>query len=271
MRKIIENFKVAFNAIRKLFVNSFFYYLAIELAEDVLEDFIAYEITTVFLQGLSVFLTVTVSYGLKSLVKFIVKKITYKEGNDKLEKLKSFLNWVVANKKTLTGWTTSLVSSVTAVLGGTGVIDVSSIVPLYIGGFNITPLIFYALLFIGTVVGVKGKGLETTAEYNIRKEAEKAKKEAESAQKETTKESDAVIKEAKAKMKQQQKDAKKQARKEAKAKIKEAKAQAQAEHDKKVEEAMKQLIAEENKTIEQVVNKNIVETKATEITIVKEV
>lgn len=265
----MKRLKNALSTIRKLFVNSFFYYLAIELAENVLEDFIAYEIATVFMQGLSVFLTVTASYGLKSLVKFIVKKITYKEGNDKLEKVRKIWAWLVANKKTLGGRVSAFVSAVTAALGGTGVIDVSTIAPLYIAGFNITPILFYLVLFILVIIGVNGKGQETVAEYQTRKEAEKLEKEAEAVQKEATKEAKAVVKEAKAKMKQQQKDAKKQAKQEAENKIKEAEAQAKAEHDAKVEEAMKQLLAKEN---EQTTEKEeVVKETKTEITIVKEV
>lgn len=242
--------------LKELFVNSFFYYLAIGLAEEVLEDFIAYEISTVILKGLSTFLTISASYGCKILLKYVVKKITYKEGNDKMEKLKSFFSWLKSNKKTLSGWFTALASSVTAVLGGTGVIDVESIAPLYISEFNVTPVIYFGVLFIVTIIGVKGKGLETTAEYNARKDVEAEERALKEVNEKAQKEANAVIKEAKAKIKLDKKNAKKQAKADEKAKLKEAEDEAKAKHDAEVQKVVQELLAtEKNEELKSNVNK----------------
>ena len=227
---------------KEIFTSVFFYNLAIELVENILEDIISYGLSAVLTRILSTVLTIGASYGLKRLLRFIVKKITYKEGNDKVAKIKQFFTWVYCNKKTLGGWLSSLASAVIGALAGTGVIDAGSIAPLFIGNFNITPVLFYAILFVFAIIGIKGKGLEKIKEYFKRKEEEAANKAIIASEKNKEKEAKAVIKEAKAKIKKEEKEAKKKA-KEEEAKTKAAeKAKVDAEHDKKVEEVKQQLL-----------------------------
>jgi hypothetical protein len=88
---------------KELFVNSFFYCLAIELVEEIIEDIIALGVSAVITKAVSAVIVVSLTQSTKLVVKRIVKKITYKEGNDKMSKIKTFFTWIFANKKSLTG------------------------------------------------------------------------------------------------------------------------------------------------------------------------
>ena len=68
--------------IKELFVNSFIFYLAIELVEELLEEFFAFGITWIFTKAISTFTVVVITTFGKTIGKHIVKRITYKEGND---------------------------------------------------------------------------------------------------------------------------------------------------------------------------------------------
>lgn len=219
-----------------------------ELIEELLEEAIAFGITSVFTMFLAkalsvvgvVLLTQVIKKGLIATVKPIVKTFTYKEGNDKMSKIKQFFTWIWSNKKTLTGIASTAVIS----LSGTGVIDVTTLPELAIGGFNITPILYYGVLLVLACVGVFGKGFESIKEYADRIASEKAEK----ADK-------AIMKEAKAELKAEQKLAnqtqaqqeKATAKEEAKKLADAEKQKAEAEHKAKVEEAKAKILAENNK------------------------
>lgn len=85
-----------------------------ELLEEVLEELIAYSITTVITKAISflliVLLTQTTKVGLKMItkalfvmIKPIIKKYTYRDGNDKMEKIKNFFKAIWNNKWTISG------------------------------------------------------------------------------------------------------------------------------------------------------------------------
>ena len=199
-----------------------------EMVEEALEGLIAYALSSVVAifvtKVLSTFAIVSATQGIKVTIKrFLVpffKQLTYREGHDKMSKVKKFFTWLWCNKKTLLG------TASTAVMGlsGTGVIDVNSIMPLYIGSFNVTPVIYYACLAVLALLGVFGVGIEKIEEFFER--IGLIKKEKEEKQ---------ILKEAKKELKAEQKqdDTKKQEEE-----------KAQAEHKAKVEAVKAKLLAE---------------------------
>lgn len=145
--------------IKELFVNSFVFYLAIDLVEELLEEIFAFGITWVFAKALSTFAVVVITTGGKAIFKSIVKRITYKEGNDKMKAIQKFGQWIKGNYKPLLGTASAAVTA----LGGTGVIDVMSLPALDIAGFNITPILFYVIFGVLSIFGVSQKGWRNLA------------------------------------------------------------------------------------------------------------
>jgi len=215
-----------------------------EMMEEVLENAIAYMITNTFAilitRAVSTFAVVAATQGLKTLIKKIlspiVKKITYKEGNDKMKFFKKFWEFLKANKFSLIG----TASAVTATLSGSGLIAVEALPELLIGSFNLTPVLYYFVLGALSILGVSKKGWETISTYLTRVAEEKAIKAEKALVKEAQKE---IADEKKAEMKLV-KEAKKEVKKEEKAKAK-------AEHKEKIAEVKANLIAEASKTTEE--------------------
>lgn len=231
--------------LKEIFINTFCSYLAIELVEEIIEEIITFEISSLILKAFATIGVVLTTTTGKVMIKTLVRKITYKEGNDKVEKLKQLFKWIYSNKKTISGYITSIGSAVVASLGGTGVIDVNQIAPLMIGGFNITPILFYAVLLVVSLIGVSGKGFETVKQFFARKSEEKAEKAEKLAEKTAEKE---LKNEEKAKNQteaQKVKEAEKQAIEQ---KQKEEKEKAEAEFRAKVEAYKKDI---QNKKLEQ--------------------
>jgi hypothetical protein len=222
---------------KEFFINSFFCYLAIELVEEMLEELIAFGIASLFIKGLSTLLVVSITQSIKVAIKTLVKKFTYKEGNDKMDKFKQFFTWIKSNKKTILG----TASTAVAALSGTGIIDISILPELPVGGFNVTPILYYGVLLVFALIGVFGKGLESIKEFAERVKKIKAEKEKR-----------AIEKEAKAELKAEEKAAsqtqaekeKADAKKAADEKAKAEKEQAEKEHRLKIEEAKAKLLAE---------------------------
>jgi hypothetical protein len=157
-----------------------------------------------------------------------------------MSKVKQFFTWVWCNKKTLLGTASTAVIT----LSGTGVIDVNGIAPLYVGGFNITPMVYYGCLAVISLFGVFGKGIESIKTFFERVGLIKAEKQ-----------QNAIIKEAEKEIKAEQKLAnqtqaqqeKAQAKAQAEAQAKAEKEKADAEHRAKVEQAKAKLLAESKK------------------------
>ena len=82
-----------------------------ELVEEMLENLIAYALSSavaIFVtKALSTLAIISATQGIKVCVKKFVfpyfKRLIYKEGNDKVKKVKEFLSWLKANKGTLGG------------------------------------------------------------------------------------------------------------------------------------------------------------------------
>lgn len=220
-----------------------------EMMEELLEEAIAFGITSFITKALSTLVVIGITQitkrALMRICKPIVKSFTYKEGNDKMSKIKKFFSWIGtgfkwinANKKSLTG----IASGAVMTLSGAGVIDVNALPELPINGFNITPILYYGVLLILALIGISGKGFESIKAYAERIAKEKAEKQEK-----------AIIKEAKAELKAEQKLAnqtqaqqeKANAKKEAEDKAKAEKEKADAEHKALVEKAKAQILAEE--------------------------
>lgn len=219
-----------------------------EMVEEALENLIAYALSSavaVFVtKALSTLAIITATQGIKvSIKRFLVplfKEITYKEGHDKMSKVKQFFTWIWCNKKTLLGTASTAVLT----LSGTGVIDANGIAPLYIGGFNITPIVYYGCLAVISLFGIFGKGIEDIKTFFERVGLIKAQKEEKAIIKEAEKEIKAEQKLANQTQAQQEK---KTAKEEAISKAKQEKDKADAEHKAKVQEAKAKLLAESKK------------------------
>lgn len=168
--------------------------LILELLEELIEESIAFGIAFFISKAISTVFLVAVTHVGLIVIKKVVKDITYKEGTDKMDKIKTFFKGIFANKKTIFGSLTAVVTSALAVLGGTGVIDLSALPELNVEGFNITPIVFYGLLLAGSLLGILGKGPESIAEFQDR-----------IAEKDATKEAKAILKNEKKEQKQLEK------------------------------------------------------------------
>lgn len=211
-----------------------------ELLEEGLETFIAFAISSVcaifVVKALSTLGVVVATQGIKVAVKRflvpLIKKITYKKGNDKVEKMKKFLSWVWSNKKTLLGSLLAVVSGVLTAIATNAdlIMDLPALTFL---GINWTAVIFGVLVFAGVEVGVVGKGFETIAQYQERTAVLKSEKEQK-----------AIEKQAKKEIKAEEKLANQTQADKEKAKEKEI---ADAERKAKVEAVKAKILAEQNK------------------------
>lgn len=220
---------------RDLFQGSgltFIVVFVMEMIEEGLENLIALGVSALFSTVLLVCITQLAKIGIKKLIKFILpfaKSLFYKEGNDKMEKLKKFWSWLVANKCTLLGIGTGAVVAVS----GAGVIDVNSFPALVVGAVNITPILYYLVLGVLTIVASFFP--ETIEKFKARIVEKKAEKEAKAILKAETKEKRVVEKEAEKRLAEQEKQATlSQAEKEKS----DAEAKAKEAFEKKVKEAM---------------------------------
>ena len=241
------------------FTKGFTLLLTYEVIEELLEEAIAWTITTVMARALSFIIVVLLTQttkvtikglakGLTVLMKPIVKKITYKVGNDKIDKIRriykamknvfvKFFAFVASNKKTIT----STVASIAAAFGS-GTAAGGGMMAYNVGG-----LPQYAYYLIGAAVavvmfalcelGVLGKGPETPEQYKERLEKEQAEKE----EKKALKEAEAKAKEEEEKLLKaiEAEEAKKLADEEAK-RAELAKQQREEEEKKKEEQTRMQ-------------------------------
>lgn len=216
-----------------------------EMIEEGLENLIAFTLSSAVAlfatKVLSTLAIITATQGIKvSLKRFftpLFKTLLYKEGNDKMSKLKKMFSWIWANKCTLGGVGLGALWTVT----GIGVIDVNTLPTLVLGGFNITPVLYYGILGILTI-------LVSFFPESVEKFKERLKAKA------NEKEFKALVKEAQKEIKTEEKLANQTQAEQEKARIKaeeEAKAKAEKElaetqHRQKVEELKAELMAKLN-------------------------
>lgn len=228
----------------KLFSSSgwaFFVLCVWEVVEECLENLLALALSSasaVFVaKALSTLAIVTTTkVGIKKVTQRFLfpffKKLLYKEGNDKMEKLKKLWSWIVANKCTLLGIGTGAVVAVS----GAGAIDVNSFPALVIGSVNITPILYYVVLGMLTIVASFFP--ETIEKFKARIAEKKANKEQKAIEKEAQKEIKAEERQATQTQAEKEKaDAKKLAEEKAKAE----KEKAEREHRAKIELAKAEL------------------------------
>lgn len=194
---------------------------AMEMLEEGLENLIALGISTLFSTVLLVCITQLTKIGLKKLVKAMmpfVKKLIYKEGNDKMELLKKYWTKVWGNK--ITGTSVGL--------GFAGISFLQTVVPFAHHCWWIAVIVFVAFFNLGIFFG--GETLNQIQERL--------------AQAVLTKEQNSIMKEAKKKLALAEKTA---TQSEAEKQKAEAQARAKAERDAKVNQAMLKLKAEQAK------------------------
>lgn len=228
--------------IKNFFTNSFLVYLAMELAEEFLEDLIADGVSNIILKGASAFLVVTMMQLVKLPIKRIIKRITYREGLDKMNFIKKCMNWVFLNKKSICGTVGSIVTSIgVAYTTYGGYFDF--LPAIMIGNFNFMSVIIGVVCFALMFIGIEAKGFESISTALKRRLEEKAQKEEK-----------AIVKEAKAEIKAEQKLATQTLEQQEKARVKaelEQKAKIEkekfdAEHKAKIERAKADLLAKQN-------------------------
>lgn len=218
-----------------------------ELVEEGLENLIAMALSSavaIFVtKALSTLAIITATQGIKVGIKTFIlpffKQIIYKEGNDKVEKLKKFFSWINANKCTIGG---VAVGALTAV-SGAGLVDVSSFPAIMIGAFNLTPVLYYVILGVMTIVCSFFP--ETIEKFVERINAKKAEKEAKSIEKVAKKE---LKNEEKLANQTQAEQEKAQAKAQAEAQAKAEKEQAQQEYRAKIDAKKAEIIAEQSNT-----------------------
>ena len=219
-----------------------------ELVEEAVETLIAFcvsEVVAIFVvKALSTLAIIRVTQGIKVCIKRflvpVIKTLTYKEGFDKMAKIKKFFTWIWCNKKTLLG----TVSTAVAGLSATNVIPVSNLPEVLFFGVNVTPIVYYLCLAVLSILGVFGVGIEKIEQFFERKGLIKAEKEAKSIVKEAEKELISAEKLANQTQAQQEKA---KAKAEAEQRAKAEKEKADAEHRAKVEQAKARLLAEQSK------------------------
>lgn len=236
------------------FTKGFTLLLTYEVIEELLEESIAWAITTIAARAISFLVVVLLTQstkvtikglakGLTVLLKPLVKKITYRAGNDKIDKIRriyktmknavaKFIAFVARNKKSILATTTAFLASIG--VGGavdTGMIFAGVELPKY--AFYLVALGVAIFMFVPTFIGIKGAGIETQQEYDDRlKKEEEAK-----AEKKALKEAEAKAKAeqeeilALAKAEEQKKLEEEQAKKEEQAKL-----QAEQEERRKQDE-----------------------------------
>ena len=161
--------------------------LTYELIEELIEEAIAWTITTVIAKALSVALVIFITQGIKvgakglvALLKPVVKKITYKAGNDKITKIKrfidmckekirnnKFLQFLKRNPKSIFGVICGVIASLASGVGTTGALYLyDTQLPLWakiVCGCGV-----FVILLTLITLGVTGAGFENKIKYALR-------------------------------------------------------------------------------------------------------
>ena len=200
---------------------TFIVVFAMEMLEEGLENLIALGISTLFSTVLIVVFTQATKIGLKKLIKWtmpFVKKLIYKEGDDKVKALKNYWTKVWGNK--ITGTSVGL--------GFAGISYFQNLIPYAHHCFWIALIVFVVFFNLGIFFG--GETLTQIQERLASAVLKKEEKE--------------ILKEAKKRLAQLEKQA---TQSEAEKQKATAEAKAKAERDAKINQAMIKLRAEQVK------------------------
>lgn len=221
---------------------TFIVVFVMEMIEEGLENLIAFGISAMFSTVLLVCATQLTKLGIKKLIKLIVpfvKKLLYREGNDKMKWIQKVGTWIRYNWKSLVGTLTSAIAGIVTIVATNA--DVLFALPaISIFGFNLTPIIVGLIVFAGVELGVVCKGFETIAKAKDRIAVEKEEKAKNAIVKEAKKELKAEEKLANQTQNQKEKD---DAKKLAKEKADAEKAQAEKQHRAELDKAKAELRA----------------------------
>lgn len=211
--------------------------LICELIEEALEELIAWGLSWALTKAISIIFAVTITQGFKLIVKRFIKKITYRNGGDKMDKVKQFFcklgEWFKTNPITI--------ATSGANLAGSGAVGMGIYIAFNYFGWQLPEWAMYLIIGFATVGlacltewGILCKGWETKAEKALRLAAIAA------AAEEKRIEAEAAKKAAEMKAEEERLAAEARARFEAEEKAKadaiaaEVQRLAKEEHDKKV-------------------------------------
>lgn len=215
-----KTFKKLFDSSWWIFLTGFSWELVEELLEGLIAELLTNLIAVFIVKALLTFSVVASTIMLKKLLKRLLRpiiiKLTYREGNDKVKALQNYWTKVRGNK------VTGLISGI----GFAGISYFQTLVPYATNCWWIALIAFVVFFNIGIFFG--GETLNQIQERL--------------AQATLTKEENALIKEAQNKLKQLKKQAKQTEAEKAK---EEADKKAKQERDSKVEAIMQRLIQEE--------------------------
>ena len=180
----------------KSFFKGFVLLITYEVLEELIEEAIALTITTFIAKTLSflllVFFTQLAKFGVKSiakgikiLLKPIVKKLTYKIGNDKINKIKrfidmckekirnnKFLQFLKRNPKSIVGIIGGVLASLATGCASTGALYFAEVeMPLW--AKIVIGCAIFAVLLTFAILGVTGAGFENQSKQALRKLAER--------------------------------------------------------------------------------------------------
>lgn len=144
--------------------------LCYELIEEFLEEAIAWTITTVAAKAISfllvVFATQTIKVTAKSIfivLKPVVKRLIYKEGNDKMNALKALLKNLKANWKNYLGIVSAVATAVIPFVQQ--FMDFGLNIRVF--GYNIVPFVLIILTSLVAVIGVLVDGVHGNELWSV--------------------------------------------------------------------------------------------------------
>jgi len=140
----------------------FIYLFAWEMFEELIEEGIAFGITTLIAKTISIVFVVTFTQGLKVAIKRLIKTLTYKEGNDKMKLLKNYFTIMWGNK--ITGTMSGIL--------GAGLVYFQATLPQYAGIIWIAAIAFVVCYNIAAFTGGEYfyQILDRIAKANLKKE-----------------------------------------------------------------------------------------------------
>lgn len=142
--------------------STFLYLFAWEMFEELVEEGIAFGITTILTKTVSIVFVVSLAQGAKITIKKIIKTITYKEGKDKMKLLKNYFILIWGNKVT---------GTIAGILGA-GLVWYQTAVPQLAGIYWIAVIAFVVCYNIAAFLGGEYfyEILDRIAKANLKKE-----------------------------------------------------------------------------------------------------
>ncbi len=136
-----------------------------------MEELIAWGLSWVVTKAISILFAVTITQGIKLIVKRVIKQITYRNGGDKMDKLKQFFcklgEWFKTNPITI--------ATSGANLAGSGAVGMGIYIAFNYFGWQLPEWAMYLIIGVASVGlacltewGILCKGWETTAEKALR-------------------------------------------------------------------------------------------------------